>query len=196
MKKPFNKWKIAFFTLSGLVLLIVMIVVVLFYKHFPEVSEDHFIQQSPSADEATFTIQTTKGRLNNLIASRIEQIPSEIPYVVELQADKVQFRSAFGVLGQQIPITVNFLPEVVDNGDLLLKVETFSLGLLNLPVEQVLQLISSWIDFEDWIVTYPVDRVVEIKVTEMKVNEEDTIHFRFIRFDLEQDHIELEMVIE
>ncbi|MFC0561785.1 YpmS family protein [Halalkalibacter alkalisediminis] len=196
MRKNANKWKIAFFTLSGLVLLLVITVVLLFYKHFPEVSEDHFIQQSPSMDEATFTIQTNKGRLNSLIASRIEQTPSEISYMVELQEDKVQFRSAFRVLGQEIPVTVNFLPEVVANGDLLLKVETFSLGLLSLPVEQVLQLISGWIDFADWVVTYPVDRLVEIKVTEIRVNEKDTMHFRFTRFDLEQDIIELEMIVE
>ncbi|WP_227937864.1 YpmS family protein [Alkalihalobacillus deserti] len=196
MKSQYNRWRIAFFTLVGLIFLLVFTVVLLFHKNFPEVMDEHFIQQAPLTDEAIFTIQTNKGCLNALIASRIENTRSEVPFMVELTEDKVQFRSAFSVLGQEVPVTVNFLPDVVANGDLLLKVETFSLGLLNLPVEQVLQLISGWIHFPDWIKTYPVDSVVELKVTEIKVNEDDTIHFRFTRFDLEQDLIELEMVVE
>jgi uncharacterized protein YpmS len=196
MKNNLRSWQIAFFSLLGLVMFIVITAVVLFHQYFPDVTDEHFTYQSPLKKEATFTIQTNKERLNTLIATRIEENPSDVPYMVELLEDKVQFKTAFQVLGQRVPVTINFLPEVVNNGDVILKVETFSLGLLNLPVEQALQLISTWIEFADWIVTYPAERIVEVKVTEIKIENNDNISFQFTTFDLQQDKIELEMVVD
>ncbi len=176
--------------------MVIFTIFMMFQRYLPEVTDEHFMQHSKGTDEATFTIQTNKQRLNQLIASRIKEEPAEMPYMVELLEDHVQFRSAISVLGQRVPITINFLPEVLENGDLLLRVETFTLGLLNLPVEQVLQLITSWIDLADWIITYPADRVVEVKVTSIKLDENESIYFKFTTFDLEEDLIELEMVIQ
>ncbi|WP_332694135.1 YpmS family protein [Halalkalibacter lacteus] len=196
MKKSNQVWKIAFFALSGLVVLVIIFLFVLFQRYFPEVDENHFIQKQPTEEEATFNIQTNKAKLNTLIASRIEQTPSDISYMVELLDENVQFRSAFRILGQEVPVTINFKPVVVPNGDLLLKVETFSVGILSLPVDQVLQFISNWIEVAEWIVTYPSERVVEVKVTEIKVDKNESIRFRFLTFDLEKDNIELEMIID
>ncbi|MFC0473691.1 YpmS family protein [Halalkalibacter kiskunsagensis] len=196
MKKNNHVWKIAFFALSGLVVLVIIILFMLIQRYFPEVDENHFVQKQPTTEEAAFVIQTNKARLNTLIASRIEQTPSDISYMVELLEENVQFRSAFKILGQEVPVTINFNPVVVPNGDLLLEVETFSVGILSLPVDQVLQFISNWIEVADWIVTYPSERVVEVKVTDIKVDENESMRFRFLTFDLEQDNIELEMIID
>jgi uncharacterized protein YpmS len=191
-----NVWKIAFLTLCGIVVLVFIILFVLFQRYFPEVDESHFVQKQRTTEEATFVIQTNKERLNTLIASKIKQAPSDISYMVELLDKNVQFRSSFQVLGQEIPVTINFKPIVVQNGDLLLEVETFSVGILNLPVDQVLKFITNWIEMEDWIVTYPSERVVEVKVTELRIDKNASMRFRFLTFDLEQNNIELEMIID
>jgi uncharacterized protein YpmS len=191
-----NVWKIAFLTLCGIVVLVFIILFVLFQRYFPEVDESHFVQKQRTTEEATFVIQTNKERLNTLIASKIKQAPSDISYMVELLDKNVQFRSSFQVLGQEIPVTINFKPIVVQNGDLLLEVETFSVGMLNLPVDQVLKFITNWIEMEDWIVTYPSERIVEVKVTELRIDKNASMRFRFLTFDLEQNNIELEMIID
>ncbi|ARK29166.1 YpmS family protein [Halalkalibacter krulwichiae] len=189
----FVGWKVAFFSLLSVILLLVFITFLLFQRNFPEVSEEHFNQQAPGTEDAIFLIRTDKAKLNALIQKYIEQEDPDHPYIVEILVDKVQMRSFVKVLGRHVPVTINFAPEVVNTGDLLLKVETFSLGNLHLPVEQVLQFLSGWIELADWIVTYPKQKLVEVKLSEITVNEHNTIQFRFTIFDLEQDIIELEM---
>ncbi|MDT8862023.1 YpmS family protein [Alkalihalobacillus sp. MEB130] len=196
MMKRNDSWKIAFLSLLGLVIVSIVVVFMLFQRYFPEVEEHHFSPKEPVEEEATFLIQTNKSRLNAFLSLKIEEDASDIPYIVELIDDRVQFRSAFRVLGQEVPVTINFLPSVAPNGDLLLEVTTFSLGILQLPVDQVMQLLSNWLELAEWIVIYPSEKMVEVKVTEIEVDETDSMKFRFVTFDLDQDRIELEMIFK
>ncbi len=196
MKKSEQVWKIAFLSLLGFVLVTIIVAFVLLQRYFPEVEEQHFVPQQPTGEEATFHIQTDKARLNSLIASKIAEHPGDIRYIVELMDDSVQFRSAFWMLGQEVPVTINFYPRVTPNGDLLLEVRTFSIGILNLPVDQVMQILTNWLELADWIVTYPSDKLVEVKITELQIDENESIMFRFLTFDLTQDKIELEMIFK
>ncbi len=196
VKQRMNGWKVAFFSLLTCLLVGFIIVAVLFQRYLPEVEENHFTQQESYANEATFFIQTNKSRLNSLISSQITTNQTEIPYIVELTEEHVQLRSSFPVLGQEVPITINFQPVVASNGDLLLEVETFFVGLLRLPIDRVLQLIYEWMDLPEWVEIYPTERLVEVKMTELRIDDHKSISFRFITFDLENDRIELEMTVE
>lgn len=195
MNRAMNGWKIAFFSLLTLILIAFLIFMIFFLRYFPEVSQDHYLQQQPSAKEATFSIQSDKMRLNSFIASQIAANPTEIPYMVELTNEHVQFRSSFTILGRNVPVTINFQPIVAEDGDLLLEVETFSVGILYLPVDRVLQLIYEWIELPEWVEMYPSDHLVEVKVTELTVEGNESMRFRFITFDLKEDHIELDMIV-
>lgn len=194
MKANHNKWKIAFFTLSIVVAIILVLLVFLMQRLFPEIDDHTYLPKQETREEATFFIQTDKQRLNQLIAKQIEKEPSDIPFVVELLHEDVQFRSTFSILGQNVPITVNFKPAVEQNGDLVLEVDSFSLGLFQLPVDRMLQLMKEVLDLEEWIVIHPHERMVEVNVTEIEVDAEQSMYFRFATFDLINDNIELEVV--
>ncbi|WP_152608137.1 YpmS family protein [Halalkalibacter okhensis] len=196
MKKSEQAWKIAFLSLLSFVLITIIVAFMLVQHYFPEVEEQHFVPQQPTAEEATFHIHTNKAKLNSLIALKIAENPGDIQYVVELLEDSVQFRSAFRILGQEVPVTINFYPTVTPNGDLLLEVRTFSIGILHLPVDQVLQLLTNYLELAEWIVTYPSEKLVEVKITEIPIDENESMMFRFQTFDLEQDKIELEMIFK
>ncbi|MCL7747002.1 YpmS family protein [Halalkalibacter alkaliphilus] len=196
MRKSEQVWKVAFLSLLGFVMVTAIVVFMLFQRYFPEVEEQHFLPKQPTGEEATFHIQTDKTRLNSLIASKIAEHPADIRYIVELMDDHVQFRSAFRMLGQEVPVTINFYPSVTPNGDLLLEVRNFSVGILNLPVDQVMQLLTNWLELADWIVTYPSEKLVEVKITEIQIDENESIVFRFLTFDLTRDNIELEMIFK
>ncbi|GAE25883.1 hypothetical protein JCM9140_1904 [Halalkalibacter wakoensis JCM 9140] len=196
MRRVNQGWKIAFFALLGFIAVCSIIALILFQRYFPEVDERHFEPTQPTGEEATFLIQTDKSKINALIATRIQEQETDMPYMVELMNDSVQFRSAIRIVGQEIPVTINFIPLVSPNGDLLLEVQTFSVGILQLPVEQILQLLPTWVELAEWIVPYPSERAVEVKITEIQVDESDTMQFRFLTFDLEQDNIELELIFK
>ncbi|MBP3951453.1 YpmS family protein [Bacillus suaedae] len=196
MKSKQNKWKIAFFSLVSFIVLLLVLIFLLVRNFLPNVEEESFISREPIEKEASFLIQTDKDKLNQLIASRIEQAPSEVPYMVELMEEDVQFRSTFSILGQNIPVTINFNPEVEQNGDLLLSVQSFTLGFLQLPVDRVLMIMNEYLSLEDWIEILPSEEAVIIRVTDIQINEKDTMFVRFQTFDLENDVIELEMILE
>lgn len=196
MKSNQNKWKIAFFSLVSFIVLLLVLTFLLVRNFLPNVEEESFISREPIEKEASFLIQTNKDKLNQLIASRIEQAPSEVPYMVELMEEDVQFRSTFSILGQNIPVTVNFNPEVEQNGDLFLSVQSFTLGFLQLPVDRVLTIMKEYLTLEDWIEILPSEKAVIIRVTDIQINEKDTMFVRFQTFDLVNDVIELEMILE
>ncbi|MET3505866.1 YpmS family protein [Halalkalibacter oceani] len=187
-------WKIAFFTLLGLLICLGLACMIMIVRFFPDAEEDYFVPKERGAEEASFVIQTDRSRLNTYLAKYLQEQESEMSYLIELTDEVVQFRSSLPIMGQNVPIEMNFFPAVAENGDLLLEVRSVAVGLLQLPVERVLQLVDAWVERPDWVNIYPGERLVEVGITELEVGENEVFSFRMVTFDLPNDRIELEMI--
>ncbi|MCM3712635.1 YpmS family protein [Alkalihalobacillus oceani] len=187
-------WKIAFFTLLGLLICLGLACMIMIVRFFPDAEEDYFVPKERGAEEASFVIQTDRSRLNTYLEKYLQEQESEMSYLIELTDEVVQFRSSLPIMGQNVPIEMNFFPAVAENGDLLLEVRSVAVGLLQLPVERVLQLVDAWVERPDWVNIYPGERLVEVGITELEVGENEVFSFRMVTFDLPNDRIELEMI--
>ncbi|UOE95490.1 YpmS family protein [Alkalihalobacillus sp. LMS39] len=189
-----NRWKFAFFTLLGMVILLFIIAIIAFNRLFPSIEETEW-SISQNEGNAVFTIQTTRDDLNQFLATMIEQMPEEnVPYEVTIEEQHIQFNSSLSLLGNNVPMEVYLQPEVHDNGDLILQVNSFSLGIFQIPSQQILQLAKNYVELPEWVHIHPSDNRVHLNVNEMD-NPYGAV-IAFTKFDLLQDEIELEVRIK
>ncbi|MDQ0205312.1 YpmS family protein [Alkalicoccobacillus murimartini] len=193
MRYQKNKWKIAFFALVAICIIACISLFVLVRTFLPEAEESHYTSEQPTNEQGLLQIRSDRDQMNQLITEASDQLDEETPFTLELLSDHAEFRSTFDVLGQSVPITVEFEPMVANNGDLLLEADSFSFGLFNIPSEQAMQLMKNVTELPDWIVVHPSESLIEVKVTDAKFN--DRYSFRVQTFDLANDLIEVEMFV-
>jgi uncharacterized protein YpmS len=188
-------WKLGFFVLLALLTLIFATVLAFLFRLSWSSEPYHFEDAEEMKGEASFTIMTDRDRLNRLMEVEIANLieDGEPPYRVVLTDEHVEFQANMQLLGFQAPITIQLLPTVAQNGDLVLEVDSFSLGGIQLPIEHILQWMSQMEDIPEWVVFYPKERLVVAEVTTLQVDER--LSFRFRTFDLYSDQIEAEMIV-
>ncbi|MFA9459107.1 YpmS family protein [Halalkalibacter sp. AB-rgal2] len=184
-----KKWKTAFFILLSIKGILFILFVILILRLFPTAEGELFESQPIHTDESLFTIETDKQRFNQFIGQLLAETESEVPYVIEFGESNLQLRTRFDVMGQEIPLVVYFNPEVEPNGDLLLMVDSFELGLFSLPVDRMLMLLNGTLELEHWIIIYPTEELVDLKVSELPLDENERMSLRFKTLDMEKDHI-------
>ncbi len=101
-------WKRAFFGLLTFILLVLLAVFVYIANLWSAGDERHYQPAEIVEAESLFTVQTDRNRLNLLIASQLNSQEQDMPYAVELSEEVVQFRSSLRILGQHIPVTIDF----------------------------------------------------------------------------------------
>ena len=188
-----NKWKVAFVVLAVTVVIAVIALFISLRSILPEAEEVPYTKSERTNEQGLVEIHSTKAQLNELILEATSEFQEETPYTVELLSDTVEFQSTFRLLGQSIPITIDFDPEVAANGDLLLQADSLSFGFLTIPSEQAMQLVKSHTELPDWIVVHPSDSLIEVQLTNARFD--DLYSFRVIDFDLARDEIQVEMFI-
>ncbi|MFK3938597.1 YpmS family protein [Alkalihalobacillus sp. NPDC078783] len=186
-----NKWKVAFIVLAVIVVVAIIALFVMMRSILPEAEDVPYTESELTDEQGLVEIRSTKAQLNELIQEATSELQEETPYTVELLSDTVEFQSTFRFLGQSIPITINFDPEVADNGDLLLQADSLSFGFLSIPSEQAMQLVKNHTELPEWIVVHPSESFIEVQLTDARFD--DLYSFRVIEFDLARDEIQVEM---
>ncbi|WP_179295541.1 YpmS family protein [Bacillus sp. FJAT-45350] len=189
IKKINSPWKLAFFSLVAFLFIVILLSLSLLTRIFPAIEDKPFHVEHGSLEEGHFTITTTRENLNRVIASKV----NESPYSVQLTESSVLFQSNISVLGRSIPIEMRLLPEVVEGGNIVLKVDSLSVAVFQLPSDQILQLIDNHGTLPEWVQIYPVEQLVYVDMGE--VGKAQGLAFQFIEFDLQTDQFELEMSI-
>ncbi|GAE30366.1 YpmS family protein [Halalkalibacter hemicellulosilyticus] len=186
-----KKWKTAFFILLSIIGILFILFFISILRLFPTAEGDLFESQPIHTGEALFTIETDKQRFNQFIGQLLAETESEVPYLIEFGDSNLQLRTRFDIMGQEIPLVIYFNPEVEPNGDLRLMVDSFELGLFSLPVDRMLMLLNDILELEHWIIIYPTEELVELKVSEIPLGEDERMSLRFNTLDMKEDYIEL-----
>ncbi|MBU3568747.1 YpmS family protein [Priestia aryabhattai] len=160
-----NRWKIAFFTLlGGILFIIIMVGGMVFSTDQPTSLPNTFMDNKKSVQ---FNISTHKEDLNKLLNQYVNITTS---YNVRLKNDVIEFKGFVPVLSEKVQVKITFIPKASKNGDLILIPKSFSLGKLNLPISSVLKLVNSSVKLPDWIIIQPVNKVIYVELQKLKIN--------------------------
>ncbi|WP_164667504.1 YpmS family protein [Virgibacillus doumboii] len=177
-----NKWKRLFLALLGLnAIILIGLVVLIFWP----VSET----ETPSADEeaeqrsSEFVVRTTKTNLNELVNAYIDKLLADTNhhYSVSLEED-VHLKGELPVFSSTVPLSVHLEPFVQDNGDVILKQKSISIGLLELPNQKIMEYMKKYLPMPKWVTINPKNEEIYVAVTDMEIKS---------NFDVSVEHIDL-----
>ncbi|MDR7075403.1 uncharacterized protein YpmS [Neobacillus niacini] len=187
-----NKWKRGFFLLLGLngFILILLISLIL----VPADEKGKILQGVPNNNSVTFEVTSNKADLNRLISQYIkkEAADSPIEYSIQLQ-DEVELYGTIPFFSQEIDLKLTFEPEALENGDLVLKQKSISLGSLHLPVSYVLKYINENYKLPKGVDIQPNDKLVYVNMQQLKLKSDVIIQAK--KFDLIKDDIAFTILV-
>lgn len=187
-----NKWKTGFFLLLGLIVIIVIILLSLIM--IPADEEGKIQQTVPNNKNVSFEVISNKADLNVLINQYIkkEAADSPIEYSVQLQ-DEVELYGTLPFFSQEVDLKLTFVPEALDNGDLVLKQKSISVGSLPLPVSYVLKFIKENYKLPKGVEIQPNDKSVHVNMQQLKLKSD--VKIKVNRFDLIKDDIAFTILV-
>ncbi|WP_261130187.1 YpmS family protein [Bacillus sp. Marseille-Q3570] len=182
------RWKYAFFILLTIMIIVPIIVGTLVFMG--DRQEEKSMRDVPKQGEPIFDIESSKDQLNFLIKEQLEQLKSgrnpKFDYNVELK-DNVQVKGYFTFFSNEVQFTMDFEPQVLDNGNLLLKEESIKLGELKLPGSKILEFIKGSTDLPPWVEINDKEETILLKLNQIKLK--DQLFLKAESFDLEKDNI-------
>ncbi|MEI2665602.1 YpmS family protein [Rossellomorea sp. LJF3] len=187
-----NKWKVGFFVLLGMIILGFVIIVSMI---FMPVKDDALPDNNKNTDKQVgFNVETNKKDLNLIIEHYIEEegMKGPVDYDVQLK-DDVELLGSVPVFTSDLDFKLNFEPKALDNGDILLKQKSISVGSLNLPVNYVLKVIRDSYNFPDWVKIQPNDELIYVSLQDMKLKSD--VKVRANEFDLKEDNISFRLLV-
>ncbi|WP_045524125.1 YpmS family protein [Neobacillus niacini] len=187
-----NKWKTGFFLLLGLIVIIVIILLSLIM--IPADEEGKIQQTVPNNKNVSFEVISNKADLNVLINQYIkkEAADSPIEYSVQLQ-DEVELYGTLPFFSQEVDLKLTFVPKALDNGDLVLKQKSISVGSLPLPVSYVLKFIKENYKLPKGVEIQPNDKIVHVNMQQLKLKSD--VKIKVNRFDLIKDDIAFTILV-
>ena len=184
-----NKWKIAFFTLAGAVILVVALL--MYVLTIP--AEEVETPEPAQADGNTIVVQTTAKEFEAITKQYLSSVLDNSPLPVEVEMnEQIQLYSTLTIFSIDVPIKMDFEP-IVEKGNIILKQTAVNVGKLNIPPQTVLKLMKDSIEFPSWITVNPNDE--EIYVDLSRINIASGSRVRAKEIDLRNDHIVLEVIV-
>ena len=184
-----NKWKIAFFTLAGAIILVIALLVYLVTVPAEEVE----ILNPKQMEGNVITVQTTAKEFEAITKQYLSNVLDKSPLPVEIEMEEqIRLVSTLTIFSVDVPITMNFEP-IVEEGNIVLKQTSVNVGKLNIPPQTVLKLMKDSIEFPSWITVNPNDE--EIYVDLSRINIASGSRVRAKEIDLRNDHIVLEVIV-
>ena len=184
-----NKWKIAFFTLAGAIILVIALLVYLVTVPAEEVE----ILSPKQMEGNVITVQTTAKEFEAITKQYLSNVLDKSPLPVEIEMEEqIRLVSTLTIFSVDVPITMDFEP-IVEEGNIVLKQTSVNVGKLNIPPQTVLKLMKDSIEFPSWITVNPNDE--EIYVDLSRINIASGSRVRAKEIDLRNDHIVLEVIV-
>ena len=168
-KSSTNKWKRLFYSLLILNIAGIIIIIALVFWPVPEkeiISSNHM----KTIDSSEFVVRTTKKNLNELVNAYIEKLTqgTKHQYSISLE-DDVHLLGELPVFSTTVPLSVHLVPFVQDNGDVILKQKSISIGLLELPNKKIMEYMAKFLPMPDWVTINAKEEEIYVAVSEMDI---------------------------
>lgn len=192
-KKQFNYWKIAFLCLVGIVLgMTVFLASRIFEQRESGLSDSAAIVQREG--EPVLSINSNKKQVNALIDFYLTdfQKDSEVQYDFELRNEAL-LTGEFEILSFPIQFYLYFDPYVTEDGNIQLKAKSLSIGTLNLPMSEVLRMVSRSFKFPEWVEVNAEDQVVLIRLDQFRM--QNGLFIKADKINLVDDEIQMSLYL-
>ncbi|MFC0189829.1 YpmS family protein [Fictibacillus aquaticus] len=183
-----NGWKAAFFTLLLIALIVPVVLVSMLFINPSKGKWDDSRLNDTVAGEKLLSVETDKEKVEEILNKEIKKKQPNLDLYVNMR-DDILIKGKLPFMEREFPYQISFEPEVLKNGDLLLKEKEIQVGLLPLPGKEVFQLFQAQVDLPEWIDVYPNEESLHVKLTEMDVKK--TYKVKAETFDLKKDVIRL-----
>jgi len=186
-KKKRNTWKHIFFWLLGFNVLVLLCILALIFwpvseTETPTPSEDNTQRSSE------FTVRTSKQNVNELVNAYIETLLDDSDHQYSISLDKdVELIGELPVFSSTVPVSVHLEPVVQDNGDVILKQESISIGKLALPNKKIMEYLKKYLPMPEWVTVDPKNEEIYVAVTDMEIR--SNLNVSVESFDLESNNL-------
>lgn len=186
-----NIWKFLFLTLLALNLVCVLIFFGLLFAPNKEVDTKENVV---STDHVNLSVETNKEDLTRVINNFLKKEAKDNPlnYKV-LLTERVMLLGTITVFGKEIDMVMTFKPEVIENGDLLLQQEAFTVGQVSLPVSFVLRYINDYYNLPEWVQIDSKKQDIYVYLSEMKMKSDMKVAVE--TFDLSKDELRFKLQV-
>lgn len=187
--KQTNKdWKKRFYLLIMINAIILFILAIYLYTPIPKKDLEIASEQYKSEESSQFVVRTTKQNLNNLVNAYLDKVLSNTEHQFSINLDEdVQLFGELPVFSSTVPLLAHFEPIVQDNGDLVLKQKSISVGQLKLPNKKIMKYIDDYLPTPEWVIIDPSKEEVYVKITEMDIKSNFRVAVE--QFDVEANNI-------
>ncbi|GFH41741.1 hypothetical protein Hs30E_02920 [Lactococcus hodotermopsidis] len=114
-------------------------------------------------------ITTDTEQLNSLINNYLETFQTKDMSYKFYLSQKAVFEGSYKFFGTEIPLYVYLEPYALKNGTVELKVTSFSIGTLNLPISEVLKFVSNKIDLPDFVAVHAEEEEIVVNLTQLEI---------------------------
>ncbi|ASN03980.1 YpmS family protein [Virgibacillus necropolis] len=182
-----SRWKKYFYILLTLNVVILFGIILLIF--WPVSSSN--IPSTEQVDEqksSQFIVRTTRSNLNDLVNAYLDKLldNSRHHYSIVLK-DDVHLIGELPIFSTTIPLSVHFEPLVQENGDVILKQKSISLGLLELPNQKIMEYMKKYLPMPDWVTVNPKKEELYLAVTNMDIRSNFKVSIE--HFDLEANNL-------
>lgn len=187
-----NRWKIAFFTLAGLV---ITVVIALILAVSGTTSSPPLPKHEPNGKEVyALALNTTKENFEGIANTYIQKAMKGKPLPIELaMEDDVVLTSELTIFSYTLPFEMHFDPIVQEDGNLILKQSSMELGDLNIPPSTVLKLLKSSVELPDWMIVRPKEEEIFIDLRDLPVSGDIQVKAKTV--NLASNEIQLEVLV-
>ncbi|SDO30139.1 YpmS family protein [Alkalicoccus daliensis] len=180
-------WKAAFFILLALVIISIAGLWIWVDQNLTvEETESFTAPEIENVEGPSFLVSATREDANAWLQRELEEEEDADDFILTID-DAVYFETSLTVFGMNIPLEVDFQPEVSEDGNIWLREDGFRLGALELPAAQIFHLIGDNIDLPEWISVAPNESSLYLNLRELET-EEFVIEAQSV--DLENNDIE------
>lgn len=167
-KKKINPWKVAFISLVAVLIGGVWFLAMRINQ--PREDESNLVKTEMVAGESIVTINTQKEQLNQLIDHFLNEFleNSEVKYDFYLKNEAL-LTGEFAFFDHPLQFYLYFDPYVMEDGNVLLKAKSLSLGSLNLPISDLLGMIKRSYEFPEWVEVNTEEKTITLKLNEFKM---------------------------
>lgn len=156
--KQINWWKWAFITLVTVLIITCGVVLSKATAPVPETTVSKTVKPSDSS----VTVELNRKQVNALAANYLNQFLKgqkvRYDFIVGKQYATLTGNTKF--LGANVRFAINFIPERLANGNVLLRAKGLAVGRLNIPIKFVMSYIAQNYDIPKWVTINPKKKTV------------------------------------
>lgn len=191
--KQKNHWKRLFYSLLTINILIILMITVFIFWPLPHV--DIPLSETTDIESGSeFTVRTTKENLNELVNAYIENLQHGTKHQYRISLDEdVHLIGELPVFSTTVPLSVHLDPIVQENGDVVLKQKSISIGLLELPNKKIMEYIKKYLPMPEWVTVSPKTEEIYVAMGDMNIKSNFIVGVE--QFNLDTNDIALKINI-